>query len=311
MMCTARSDVVGNAIFVGPEPAAELVEAVRGAGGHVTSSVEDAAAVIWYGGSPQEFAKLARPGMRWVQLPNAGVEPWMDAGVVDGARVFTSAAGCYAATVAEHALALLLTAARRLHDLARAQTWTHPSPVMLNGATVAIVGCGGIGRALIDMLAPLGANVLAVTRSGRQVPGAHLSVGPSALPDTLRAADYVVLAAPTTAQTRSMIGEAELALMKPTGWLVNVARGALVDTDALVRALQAGRIGGAALDVTDPEPLPDGHPLWTQPQAIITPHSANTQSLLLRELAKRVRGNTERFLTGQPLLGVIDTDIGY
>jgi phosphoglycerate dehydrogenase-like enzyme len=303
-------DVADDGIFVGPRPAAELVEAVREAGGRITS-VADAAAVIWYQGSPKEFAALAHPGIRWVQLPNAGVESWLDAGIVNGDRVFSSAAGCYAATVAEHALALLLVGARRLHELARARTWTRPSPVTLRGATVAIVGCGGIGRALMDMLAPLGATVLAVTRSGRQVPGAHVSVDPSGMADALRRADYVVLAAPTTARTRAMIGAAELALMKPTGWLVNVGRGALVDTDALVAALRAGGIGGAALDVTDPEPLPDGHPLWTEPRVLITPHSANSESLLLPELAKRVRENTEHFLAGRPLVGVIDTAIGY
>jgi phosphoglycerate dehydrogenase-like enzyme len=163
----------------------------------------------------------------------------------------------------------------------------------------------------MDMLAPLGATVLAVTRSGRQVPGAHVSVDPSGMADALRRADYVVLAAPTTARTRAMIGATELELMKPTGWLVNVGRGALVDTDALVAALRAGGIGGAALDVTDPEPLPDGHPLWTEPRVLITPHSANSESLLLPELAKRVRENTEHFLAGRPLVGVIDTAIGY
>jgi phosphoglycerate dehydrogenase-like enzyme len=302
--------MVENGIFVGPEPAAELVEAVCGAGGRLTSAA-DAAAVVWYKGSLAEFTALVRPGIRWVQLPNAGVEPWIDAGIVNGDRVFTSAAGCYAPSVAEHTLGLLLTAARRLHDLTRARSWTQPSPATLRGATVAIVGCGGIGHALIEMLAPLGAKVLALTRSGRQVRGAHESVGPDALPDTLRRADYVVLAAATTAQTRSMIGARELALMKPTAWLVNVGRGALVDTGALVSALRAGRIGGAALDVTDPEPLPDDHPLWTQSQVVITPHSANSESLLLPELAKRVRDNTERFLAGRQLVAVVDPGIGY
>jgi phosphoglycerate dehydrogenase-like enzyme len=301
---------MGDGIFVGPRPAAELVEAVREAGGRITS-VADAAAVIWYGGSPKEFAAMAHPGIRWVQLPNAGIEPWLDAGIVNGDRVFSSAAGCYAPSVAEHTLALMLTGARRLHEQARARTWTHSSPATLRGATVAIIGSGGIGQALIGMLEPLGTTVLAVTRSGRQVPGAHASVDPSGVPDALRYADYVVLAAPATDKTRSMIGAAELALMKPTSWLINVGRGTLVDTDALVAALQAGQIGGAALDVTDPEPLPDGHPLWTEPQVVITSHTANSESLLLPELAKRVRENTERFLAGRPVEGVIDTGIGY
>jgi phosphoglycerate dehydrogenase-like enzyme len=297
-------------IFVGPKPASELVEAVLAAGGEL-APIQDAAAVVWYGGSPADFAAMAHPGLRWVQLPNAGVEPWLEAGLITDDLVFSSAAGSYAPAVAEHTLALLLTAARRLPELIRARTWTHPSPATLCGATVGIIGTGGIGRALIDMLAPLGATVLAVTRSGRQVPGAERSFDPSGVPDVLRRSDYVVLAAPTTPATRSMIGAAELAVMKPTGWLVNVGRGALVDTEALVVALRAGQIGGAALDVTDPEPLPDGHPLWTEPRAVITPHTANSEALLLPELAKRVRENTARFLAGQPPIGIIDPSLGY
>ncbi|OLT07762.1 hydroxyacid dehydrogenase [Pseudonocardia sp. CNS-004] len=299
------------AVFVGPKPAPELVEAVRSAGGRLAASPAEASALVWYGGGPAEFPALAHPGIRWVQLPNAGVEPWFEAGLVTSERVFTSAAGSYAPAVAEHTLALLLAAAKQLPTLARARTWTRPSPATLRGATVGIVGAGGIGRALIAMLAPLGADVLAVTRSGREVPGARLSVGPDRLAEVLAAADHVVLAAPTTAATRSLIGAAELASMKPTAWLVNIGRGALVDTDALVAALAEERIGGAALDVTDPEPLPDGHPLWTEPRAMITPHSANSESLLLPELAKRVRENTERFLAGGPLVGVIDPVAGY
>jgi phosphoglycerate dehydrogenase-like enzyme len=213
--------------------------------------------------------------------------------------------------VAEHTLGALLSAARQFHQLAQANTWTRPSPTTLRGAKVAIVGAGGIGAALISMLEPLGPEVLAVTRTGRDVPGARLSVGPDQLEQVLRAADYVVLAAPTTAATRSLIGRPELAMMKPTAWLVNVGRGALVDTEALVDALRDEQIGGAALDVTQPEPLPEGHPLWSEPRAFITPHSANSESLLLPELARRVHDNTERFLSGEPLLGVIDPSTGY
>jgi phosphoglycerate dehydrogenase-like enzyme len=295
---------------VGPQSPPELVEAVRRAGARV-GSVADASAMIWYGGSPSTFRELVHPGIRWVQLPNAGIESWIEAGVITDDRVFTAAAGCYSATVAEHTLALLLAAARRLHELARARCWSTPVPVTLDGATVTIVGAGGIGRALITMLAPLGSRILAVTRSGRSVPGADLSVDPSDLPAVLSQADYVVLAAPTTSRTKALIGPAELAAMKPTGWLVNVGRGGLVDTDALVTALKAGRIGGAALDVTDPEPLPDGHALWTEPRAIITPHSANPEPLLLAALAKRVAENIERFLRGQALIGAVDLEIGY
>jgi phosphoglycerate dehydrogenase-like enzyme len=302
---------MSDAIYVGPQRADALVDAVLSAGGKVADRPTDAAALVWYGGGPAEFPAIVHPGVRWVQLPNAGVEPWFEAGLIDGARVYSSAAGCYAHAVAEHTLGVLLGAARQFHRLARAHTWTRPAPTTLRGANVAVVGAGGIGAALIAMLEPLGAEILAVTRSGRQVRGARLSVGPDQLERVLRAADYVVLAAPTTPATRSLIGRPELAMMKRTAWLVNVGRGALVDTDALVEALRNEQIGGAALDVTQPEPLPDGHPLWSEPRAFITPHSANSESLLLPELARRVHDNTGRFLAGRPLVGLIDPTTGY
>src|SRR5690606_18442829 len=118
-------------------------------------------------------------------------------------------------------------------------------------------------------------------RSGRPVPGADLVVTPDRLGEVLRESDFVVIAAPATSATRHLIGRRELGLMRDSAWLVNIARGSLIDTDALVDALRTGEIAGAALDVTDPEPLPDGHPLWTEPRALITPHSANPWPLLL------------------------------
>ena len=120
-----------------------------------------------------------------------------------------------------------------------------------------------------------------------------------------------MIAAPATADTRHIIGAAELAAMREDAWLVNVARGSLVDTDALVDALARGAIGGAALDVTDPEPLPDGHPLWSEPRALITPHIANPPATLRRYLARHVQENVARFANGEPLLSVIDPEAGY
>jgi phosphoglycerate dehydrogenase-like enzyme len=298
-------------IYIGPKPVAALTQAVRAGGGRLVP-IEHASAVVWFQGTPAEFAAMAHPGIRWVQLHNAGIEPWLKAGLITSETIFTSAAGCYGGPVAEHILGLLLAAARRLPELIGARTWTQPQPATLRGATVGILGCGGIGRTLIEMLGPLGATVAAVTRSGRPVPGAQISVDPSGLHLVLEQSDYVVLAAPATAATQAMIGATELAAMKPTAWLVNVGRGSLVDTDALVAALHAERIAGAALDVTDPEPLPDGHPLWTTPHTVITSHTANSETLMLPGLAERVRENTERFVTGRtPLVGVIDPERGY
>lgn len=299
------------AVWVGPEAAPELVAAADAGGARLVAEPTDAEIIVWFGGGPQDFAEIAHPGIRWVQLPNAGVEPWFEAGVISPAHTFTSAAGSYAPVVAEHTLALLLAAAKHLPALARATTWTAPTPTTLRGARVGIVGCGGIGRELIRLLEPLGAEILAITRSGTPVPGARTTSTPDGLHDLLGQSDYVVLAAPTTPATQSLIGGPELAAMRPSAWLVNIGRGALVDTDALVAALRSGAIAGAALDVTDPEPLPDGHPLWAEPRAMITPHTANSRTFLLPALADRIIENLRRLRDGHPLVGRIDPAAGY
>lgn len=300
-------------VSVQPTEDAAIVAAVERAGGRVTPLAE-AEALVWTS-DPAEFPRPLPAGVRWVQLPGAGVERWIAAGVVDRDRIWTSATGAYADTVAEHALALLLAGVRGLPLAARQTTWRRAEVLAATGtlrdAVVTIVGAGGIGRALIPMLVALGARVVAVNRSGRPVDGAVRTVGVAELDSVLPGTDHVVVAAPSTPDSRHLVDAARLAALKPTSWLVNVARGELVDTDALCAALRDGVIGGAALDVTDPEPLPDGHPLWTEPRAIITPHSANPGPLSERALADRVADNLARLIAGTPLLGRVDLDAGY
>lgn len=299
-------------VYVGPEEnrnADDVKEAVERGGGEVAASPDDAESVVWLGDASR-LPEVLHEGVRWVQLPSAGVESWMEAGMIDGERVFTSAAGAYAGTVAEHALALMLAGARRLPECARATGWEERWGRPLAGSTVVILGAGGIGQALIRLLEPFGTRVLAVTRSGREVPGAE-SFAMNELDRLWPEGDYFVVAAPATHETRHMIGARELGAMKDHAWVVNVARGSLVDTDALVDALASGGIAGAALDVTDPEPLPDGHPLWTEPRALITPHSANLPEALLRGLVERVEENIGRFVEGRELAGIIDVEAGY
>ena len=294
------------AVHVAPEPDRAIEEAVLQAGGQV-APLDDAEALIWLDPAPGSFPDGLPDRVRWVQLPSAGVERWM--GRIDGDRLWTSAAGAYGRPVAEHALMLMLAGARRLADCARAGRWFLPSspPVVpLDGSTVAIVGAGGIGRALIGLLAPFRVEVLAVTRRGRD---GTLPV--DRLDEVWPRAHHVVIAAPATGATRHLVGAAELAAMREDAWLVNVARGSLVDTHALVAALGAGEIAGAALDVTDPEPLPDGHPLWHEPRALITPHVANPEATLRRYLAELVRENVRRFADGEELRSPIDADAGY
>ncbi|WP_219419819.1 D-isomer specific 2-hydroxyacid dehydrogenase family protein [Pseudonocardia nigra] len=299
-------------VHIGPAARDELVAAVEAAGAQV-AALGEADAVVWTDSDPTNFPRELPIGVRWVQLPSAGVERWVDA--VDERRTWTSAVGAYAPTVAEHALALLLAGTRQLPASIRATEWQKReiggAITPLRGATVAIVGCGGIGRSLIGLLAPFDVEVLAVTRSGTPVPGAARTLPAERTAEVWPAADHVVVAAPATATTQHLVGAEQLAAMRPGAWLVNVARGSLVDTDALVDALDRGAIGGAALDVTDPEPLPAGHPLWGHPRAIVTPHVANPRPLLAAAYAERVQENVSRFREGEPLIGAIDPAAGY
>ena len=290
-------------VHVAPEPAAEVEAAVREAGGEV-APLDVADGLVWVDPSPDAFPDELPDGVRWVQLPSAGVERWLDR--IDRERQWATAAPAFGRPVAEHALALMLAGTRRLHEFARARAWQRPEIHELAGATVALVGAGAIGRALIELLEPFRVELLAVTRSGRD---GTLPV--ERLGEVLPRAGFVVIAAPSTADTRHLIGAAELAAMRDDAWLVNVSRGALVDTGALVAALAAGELAGAALDVTDPEPLPDGHPLWTEPRALITPHVANPDVTLLRDLAGLVAEQVRRLAAGKPLLSPVDLDAGY
>jgi phosphoglycerate dehydrogenase-like enzyme len=295
-------------IHVGPGDQPELANAVETAGGTVVSLAQ-ADGVVW-AGQPDSLPDLPR-SVRWVQLPSAGVEPWMSRIAATPHVTFTSAAGAYAPQVAEHALALLLAGLRGIAASARRQTWEIPPHRTLSGATVAIVGAGGIGRALIEQMAPFGVEVIAVTRRGHEVPGAERTLSADQIGEIWGAADHFVIAAPATGATRHLVGAPELSAMRSHTWIVNIARGSLIDTDALVDALRERRIGGAALDVTDPEPLPDGHPLWTLPNALITPHIANPQAALTRQLARRVRENVERLASGEALIAQVDAERGY
>jgi phosphoglycerate dehydrogenase-like enzyme len=297
------------AVHVGPGAPERLLAAVREGGGE-PAALDEADAVVWNEG-PGDFPSPLPDRVRWVQLPSAGVEAWFAAAVIDRDRTFTSAAGAYGRGVAEHAFALALAATHRLPEAARAERWGAPEPRALTGDTVAVVGAGGIGRELIAMLAPLDAEVLAVTRRGHPVPGATRTLPADRTHEVWPLAAVIVLAAPATAATRHLVGRDQLAAMRRDAVLVNVARGSLIDTDALVEALAQERIAGAALDVTDPEPLPDGHPLWREPRALITPHVANPAGADERAYADHVRENVGRFAAGRDLLAPIDLDAGY
>jgi phosphoglycerate dehydrogenase-like enzyme len=301
-------------VAVAPGEAAWAVDAIRRGGGEPAGLDENPSGLVWTDpGAVEELRDVLRayPGIAWVQLPMAGVERMAEAGVLDHRRRWTSAKGAYAEPVAEHALALLLAGLRCLPERARARSWGQPAGQTLFDQPVTVVGGGGITVALLRLLEPFRARVTVVRRQAEPVAGAAGTVTSSHLGEALAGARAVVLTAALTPQTRGMIGAKELGVMDQQAWLVNVARGALVDTSALVEALGSGQIGGAALDVTDPEPLPAGHPLWDLPNCLITPHTADTEEMTEPLLAARITENVRRLAAGQELQGQVDPALGY
>jgi phosphoglycerate dehydrogenase-like enzyme len=288
----------------------DLAQAVHDGGG-VVVPLEKANAIVWAADEPEELSRRLHPRVRWVQLLSAGIEDWFKAGVVDDHRLWTAGKGVHAGPIAEYVLAMILGAARDLPAHVTEKGWKGRPPRRVAGSVVGVIGAGGIGRALIELMAPFQVRIVALTRKGSAVPGAHVSLAQDGLDRLLRESDYVVLAAPETPETLGLIGTDELSQMREHAWIINVGRGSLIDTDALVEALRAGHIGGAALDVTDPEPLPEGHPLWKMPNVVVTAHTASTWELGRAAFLDLIRVNVARFARGDELIGTVDPSAGY
>lgn len=293
-------------------------DAVRAGGGTVVP-VADAEALVWTatgfepGFQPNDLVVTLKgqPGLRWVQLPWAGVEPYADAGVFDRDHVWTSGKGVYARPVAEHALALALAGLRHLKAYSEARIWTAQAGTTLVDGRVTIFGAGGITEELVGLLQPFRCHITVVRKRPAPLGGVDRVVGWEDRDRALAGADAVFLALALTPETNGFFGARQFDAMEPHAWLVNVARGRHVITDDLVEALRQPRIGGAALDVTDPEPLPEGHPLWALPNCLITPHTANTYEMALPLLTARISENVRRYAAGEPLLGIVDPELGY
>ncbi|MGR0221587.1 NAD(P)-dependent oxidoreductase [Agromyces sp. ZXT2-6] len=317
-MTTSSVDGTGRgtiAIVSDVEP--RFATAVVDAGGVVEPLSGDTRGLVWTSPSGEdelERVLAAYPAISWVQLPWAGVDAF--SGLLrrhagDG-RTWTSAKGSYAGPVAEHALMLALALLRELPRRVRAGRWAHDElGRTLHGTHVVLVGGGGITVELLRLLEPFGVRATVVRRTDAAVPGAGRTVTSVGLVDALADADVVFVTAALTDGTRGMIGRDAFAAMPHGAVLVNVARGAIVDTDALLTALGSGRLGGAGLDVTDPEPLPPRHPLWTAPNCIVTPHVADTDAMTVPLFAERIGRNTRAFLGDGAFEGVIDLEAGY
>ena len=272
-------------------------------------SVQSLAAVEFFV-VPYTFADAAvavlprLPRLRVVQSLSAGVDDLVE--YVPSGAVLSSARGVHDASTAELAVSLVLASLRGIPDFARAQDaeeWRTVSRPALADRTVLLVGYGSIAAAVEDRLTPFECEVLRIARTARTTArgAVHALID---LPELLPRADIVMLTVPLTQDTRRLVDARFLALMPDGALLVNVSRGAVVDTDALLAQLRTGLLS-AALDVTDPEPLPAGHPLWHAPNTLITPHAGGNSSAFLPRALRLIRTQLLRYLAGEPLENIV------
>ncbi|OFW03734.1 MAG: hypothetical protein A3H96_04375 [Acidobacteria bacterium RIFCSPLOWO2_02_FULL_67_36] len=269
---------------------------------------------------PAQFERAAR--LKWVHSAAAGVGSMLFPAMVDSPAVMTNSRGISADTIAEHVLAVTLAMFRKLPLAMRSQMsryWAQddalkaPAIRRIAGARVLVIGLGAIGGATAWRMAALGAEVTGIRRDvSRPLPeGVTRTEPPDRLCAALPDAEVVVVAAPLTPRTRHMIGARELAAMRPGALLVNVSRGKLVDEGALVAALVAGKIGGAALDVFEHEPLSTDSPLWTLPDVLITPHMSGFRPDHWRAVTDLFMDNLRRYERKEALRNVVDKQAGY
>jgi phosphoglycerate dehydrogenase-like enzyme len=270
----------------------------------------------WWTGRPVlQKVLAAAPQLRWMHTPSAGVDHLLVPEVLERDITLTNSAGVHAIPIAEFVLAVMLSRAKFLPAYQAAQAerrWDRDTePFELFEQTMLIVGIGGIGQAIAERAVGMGMRVLGSRRTPRPMPGVAQVVGEGEWRNLLPAADYVVLATPLTPATRGMVDAAAFAAMRPNAYLINIARGAVIDEPALMTAITNGQIAGAALDTFEQEPLPPESPLWTLPNVLITPHATASSPRMRERQIALFTDNLRRFRAGEPLVNVVDKSAGY
>jgi len=305
-----RVDLTKVAIEPKSFPAYE--QAVVDSGCSVTKLDSSVGALIWTDYSnPSGLAQAIKdnPQLTFVQLPFAGVDAFSE--VLDAPMRFACAKGSYREPVAEHALTLALSLARVIPERVRAESWGRKFADSLYDANVLIVGAGGITEELVGLLSPFRSKITVVRNQDVPMVGVSKTVGLEAIDDELPLADFVFLACSLTEKTRGLFDLDRFRKFKGTAYFINIARGPIVVTDDLVLALNEGLIAGAGVDVTDPEPLSDGHPLWKAKNVIITPHTADTNAQVIRMFSIRIRENLAAYQGLGDWVGLVDPELGY
>ena len=286
----------------------------------VPDEIADTDVFIGWSLRAEQFAKAKK--LRWIHSPAAAVHQLMYPELIQSNVVLTNSTGIHGPVVAEHAMTVLLALAKCLpqamqyqakHEWSQDQLWhSQPRPREVADATVAVIGMGGIGREFTTRAKAMGMKVLAVRENRSKGPeGADAVFGPEQIDEVLPQSDYVLLCTPVTPATTDIMNAARLSKMKPDAYLINVARGPLIDEAALLDTLQHRRIAGAALDVFNEEPLPANSPFWALDNVLITPHTAAVTDRLWERHYQLIAENMKRFLAGKELLNAVDKSRGY
>jgi phosphoglycerate dehydrogenase-like enzyme len=286
----------------------------------VPEEIADTDVFIGWSLRPEQF--VAAKKLRWIHSPAAAVHQLMYPALIRSNVVVTNSTGIHGPVVAEHAIAVLLALAKRFpqamqyqakHEWSQDQLWHRsPRPREVAGSTVVVIGMGGIGREFAARAKALAMRVIGIRENpAKGLDGADFVFGPAQIDDVLPEADYVLLCTPVTPATTGIMNAARLSKMKPDAYLINVARGPLIDESALLDALLQRRIAGAALDVFNQEPLPADSPFWSLDNILITPHTAAVTDRLWERHYRLIVDNMKRFLGGRPLLNEVDKSRGY
>lgn len=303
---------MNNLVALEPKKFDGYINAIEESGGVVAELNKEVQALVWTDYSQPELLAQTlaeNPQLRWVQLPFAGVDAFSEV-IQEYSVLFTSAKGAFSEPVAEHALALALALGRAIPERSRAKTWGKKFAVSLFDSQVLIIGAGGITEKLLEFLKPFRANVT-ILRNRPELSAGVKTVAAADLLSVLPGKDFVFINCALTDETRGMFGQTAFKQMDSTAFLINVARGAVVNTHELVAALSEKQFAGYATDVTDPEPLPDDHPLWALENVLITPHSADTKQMVLPLFSKRLAENVSAYLGKGAFVGVVDPLLGY
>ncbi len=269
-------------------------------------------------GNPPQGMLHGSPRLQWLQCNSAGVEPFLQPGVLHSKTLLTNATGAYGLAISEHMLGMLLEIFKKLHlyrDAQHQHQWQSLGQVRsIEGSTVLVLGMGDIGGEFARRVKALGAHVIGVRRTDTRCPDyadeVHLTAD---LDQLLPLADVVAVSLPGTRETAGLLDRQRIVLMKEGAVVLNVGRGSIIDTEALCDALESGHLGGAGLDVTDPEPLPVGHRLWDIPNAVITPHISGFYHLpeTLERIVRISAANLKAYTEGLPLKNLVDFSTGY